>query len=94
MTSHTDKQTTTDKVAPGSIYNVGDRVVFKYYEDEECEEYVYGTLHGRVDEETAIVKVVLKGRKKDIIDYHEIAFSNLLPHIPDKRRQAPDDDDE
>lgn len=94
MTTHTAHTTTNeDNHLVGSIYNIGDRVVFKYYEDEDGVEYGYGTLHRRLDENTAEVKVVLQGRKKPLIDYHQVPFAELMPHIPDKRRHASEDDE-
>lgn len=90
MTASTHTQ--TDNRQNGSIYEVGDRVVFKYLEDEDGEEFGYGTLHGRKDEHTAIVKIVLEGRRKQLIDYLDIPFADLMPHIPDKRRQTNDEE--
>lgn len=75
-----------DKTAPvevGSVRNKGDRVCYTYAEDEEGGEVGYGTVIGKVDEDTAVVLVVLKGRRGEIRDEMEIPFSKLTPHLPD-----------
>lgn len=73
-----------EKTEVGSVRSVGDRVRYLYFEDEDGQEYGNGTVIGQKDEETAIVEVVLPGRKKGrFVDHLEIPFSELLPHLPE-----------
>lgn len=80
----TKEKTTGDKKELGSVRSIGDRVRYLYFEDEDGQEYGNGTVIGKKDEETAIVEVVLPGRKKGrFVDHLDIPFSELLPHLPE-----------
>lgn len=65
----------------GSVRNKGDRVCFTYFEDEDGKEMGYGTVIGEKDKDTAIVLVILEGRKKQIRDELPIPYSELMPHL-------------
>lgn len=80
------KQEKTFKI--GSVRKIGDRVCYLYLDDEDGREYAYGEVTGKLDEDTAIVKVVLQGRRKKMVSYEHIPFSQLMPHIPDTRRRG------
>lgn len=63
----------------GSVKNVGDKVMYKYLEDEE--DYLHGTIVGKVDDETAKVEVIIYGRKRVHKDVLDIRFDELEPCI-------------
>ncbi|WP_214688622.1 MULTISPECIES: hypothetical protein [unclassified Exiguobacterium] len=68
-------------------FKIGDRVYWMYLMDGNFKEYAYGTLHGFVDDTTATIKIVLKGKRKDIIDYEDVEIDRLMLHIPDSSRK-------
>lgn len=74
---------TTMPVEMGSIRNLGDRVCFTFFEDEDGKEIGYGTVVGEADAQTAIVLVVLQGRRGEIRDELEIPYRELTPHLPE-----------
>lgn len=71
----------------GSVRKKGDRVVFTILEDEDGIEYGYGTVIGEKDVNTAIVLVVLKGRRGEIRDELEIPYAELSPHIVEAKNE-------
>lgn len=79
----TVERETAKPIEMGSIRNNGDRVCFTFFEDEDGKEIGYGTVVGQVDELTAIVLVVLQGRRGELRDELEIPYTELTPHIPE-----------
>lgn len=74
---------TTKPFTTGSVNKKGDRVCFIYMEDEDGVEHGYGTVIGEKDAETAIVLVILQGRRGQLRDELEIPYANLTPHLPE-----------
>lgn len=70
----------------GSVRKKGDRVCFIFMEDEDGIEYGYGTVIGEKDVNTAIVLVVLQGRRGQLRDELEIPYAELTPHILEDKK--------
>lgn len=86
MIATMEKPKTTMPVEAGSIRNNGDRVCFTFFEDEDGKEIGYGTIIGKKDELTAIVEVILQGRRKQLRDEMEIPYAELTPHLPEIKK--------
>lgn len=78
------KTEVSESVQWGSVCAKGDKVKFKYWEDDFHQAYAYGTVDSKLNDTIAIVKVILHGRTKDIIEYHEVPIKDLEPHFADE----------
>lgn len=79
---------TLEKPKRGSVRNRGDRVHFVIVEDKDGIEYGNGTVIGEKDADTAIVEIVLKGRRKDYRDELEIPYADLIPNMPEIKEEV------